>query len=348
MARRTTSTLLSILLLGCAAVGFAQDAVFSQFYAAPLLLNPAFAGTSRAPLITLNHRSQYVGFGSANPATAYQTYAITYGQYLTPIRSGIGLSLTADNAGNGIYNSYGASAYYSYQVQIDKKNSVRIGLSAGAKQRRLDWDQLIFFDQLDSETGAVGPNGQPNPTNEVRPADLTKTWADFGTGVLYAGEVAYVGVTLDHVTTPDDRFASIGPGGFYKGVPLRISAHAGAQIDLQPNARESAAYIVPNLLYAKQGPFEQLNMGAYLSFGKIFGGGWFRYAFGNADAAIVVIGVSWDMYKFGYSYDATVSGLSSATTGTHEVSLQFDFDKAWWIKSKRQAERYNDCLNLFR
>ncbi|MEL7422621.1 MAG: type IX secretion system membrane protein PorP/SprF, partial [Bacteroidota bacterium] len=37
----------------------AQDPIFSQFYAAPLQLNPAFAGTTIAPRFTFNHRNQY-------------------------------------------------------------------------------------------------------------------------------------------------------------------------------------------------------------------------------------------------------------------------------------------------
>ena len=37
----------------------AQDAMFSQFYANPLYLNPAFAGSNVCPRISLNFRDQW-------------------------------------------------------------------------------------------------------------------------------------------------------------------------------------------------------------------------------------------------------------------------------------------------
>lgn len=323
----------------------AQDVVLSQFYAAPLLLNPGFAGTSRAPTLTLNHRSQYVGFAGA---TAYQTYAVQYSQYVAPLRSGLGLAVVADNAGDGGYNTYSATASYAYGIRLDEAHTIRLGLSAGVERRQLDWDRLVFFDQLDIDTGPVDAGGNPNPTAEQRPDQTATTFADFGAGILYAGPNAYGGVSLAHLTTPDDRIASVAAAGFYEGLPMRLSLHAGYQIDLAPARTGSASFVTPNVLYTKQGPFEQVNLGAYVSLGQVFAGAWFRHAFGNADAAIGSIGVEWGMYKLGYSYDAVVSGLAAANSGSHEVSLTLNFDEAWWVKDRRAKERYNDCLNLFR
>ncbi|MFK8055798.1 MAG: PorP/SprF family type IX secretion system membrane protein [Saprospiraceae bacterium] len=347
MAKHLTKlTVLLLILLGSLTALMAQDAVFSQFYAAPLLLNPAFAGTSRAPSLAINHRSQNVGFD--NGGIPYQTYAVSYGQLIEPLRSGVGLSVFADNAGVGTVSTYAATAYYSYQVRIDRNQSIRIGMSAGVRQQQIDWDRLKFLDQANSITGFVDLSGNDNPTMEVPPGQTTVLVPDFGAGMLYASKVAYAGFTLDHLTTPDDRILVTGPEGFYTGYPMRLSVHAGTQINLSPNTAKGGKFVTPNVLYTRQGPFEQLNAGAYVGFDQLFGGAWFRHSFGNPDAAIAVIGVEWDMYKFGYSYDFTVSDLSSESSGTHEISLQLNFDKAWWIKKKRQSERNNDCLQLFR
>ena len=38
-----------------------QDPEFTQFYANPLYLNPAFAGTARCSRVNLNYRNQWPG-----------------------------------------------------------------------------------------------------------------------------------------------------------------------------------------------------------------------------------------------------------------------------------------------
>lgn len=326
-------------------VARAQDPVLTQFYAAPMLLNPAFAGMTRAPSITINHRSQNLGFAGGIP---YQTSAVSYGQFVERFNSGFGASLKADDAGEGIVRTVAATAYYAYQVAINEENVLRLGLSAGVQQRRLDWDRLIYFDQLDPNTGSVNAGGDLNPTQENRPDDTNILFPDFGAGVLYAGKLAYGGLTVDHLTTPDDRIASTGPGGFYKGYPLRVSLHGGAQIPLDGAAANPKRFVTPNVLYTHQGAADQLNLGAYVGFSQVFGGAWFRHSFGNGDALIGTVGVEWGMYQFGYSYDATVSGLGQSSAGSHEVSLQLNFEEAPWVKKRRQQNRYNDCLQLFR
>ena len=55
----------------------AQDPEFSQFYAAPLYLNPAFAGSARCPRIGLNYRNQWPALNKT-----YITSAVSYDQHI--------------------------------------------------------------------------------------------------------------------------------------------------------------------------------------------------------------------------------------------------------------------------
>jgi len=48
-----------VLCVFASFTAIAQDPQFTQFYANPLYLNPAFAGTARCPRVTMNYRNQW-------------------------------------------------------------------------------------------------------------------------------------------------------------------------------------------------------------------------------------------------------------------------------------------------
>ncbi|RMG88038.1 MAG: type IX secretion system membrane protein PorP/SprF [Bacteroidetes bacterium] len=328
----------------------AQDPIFSQFYSAPLMLNPAFAGNTYTPRLAFNYRNQYPGW--LDGASAYSTYAASYEQFIEDFNSGFGVMLKSDDAGGGLYKLTKFTADYAYRVQVNRDFNLKFGVEAGFRQFAVDWDRLIFFDQLDPLTGAVDPIGNPNPTNEVRPDNLNKTYFDIGAGLLAYGPTFYGGISLKHLTRPNESILGINDG-LNEGLATRISVHGGAQINLREgNNRSATTFISPNLLFVKQGDQGQLNVGAYAGMGLIFAGGWYRHAFGNPDAAILLVGVKKGIFKIGYSYDFTISALqtqaSGGTNGAHEISLILNFDQSEAFQRRRRASRYNDCFQIFR
>ncbi len=72
----------------------AQDPQFSQFYAAPLYLNPAFAGSNQASRAIANYRNQWPNF-QAN----FITYAASFDHFFRKYNSGIGILAMADREG---------------------------------------------------------------------------------------------------------------------------------------------------------------------------------------------------------------------------------------------------------
>ena len=99
----------------------AQDPVFSQFYAAPLQINPAFAGNAFAPHLAINYRNQWPQF------KIYETYSASFDQYFDGLNSGIGLYILADDAGSGILKTTKISGIYAYRLQIDREFSIKFG-----------------------------------------------------------------------------------------------------------------------------------------------------------------------------------------------------------------------------
>jgi type IX secretion system PorP/SprF family membrane protein len=146
---------------------------------------------------------------------------------------------------------------------------------------------------------------------------------------------------MKHLNTPNESLLGINDN-LNTGLPMRFTVHGGAQIKVREgNKRKSAAFISPNIMFIKQGDFGQLNVGAYGSMGFVFAGIWYRQAFTNPDATILLVGVQKGIFKIGYSYDVTVSGLSGYTGGSHEISLTLNFERDRGID-------YSDCFQLFR
>jgi hypothetical protein len=60
----------------------------------------------------------------------------------------------------------------------------------------------------------------------------------------------------------------------------------------------------------------------YVNKGPIVGGLWMRNSLKNIDSFILMLGLIQDSFKFGYSYDITVSSLKNSNTlGAHELSF---------------------------
>jgi type IX secretion system PorP/SprF family membrane protein len=314
----------------------AQDPIFSQYYAAPLQLNPAFAGNTYSPHIAINYRNQWPALNQA-----YVTYAVSYSQFFKDFNSGIGLMILTDDAGQGLYKTTKVSGVYSYKLKLNDNLNLKLGLEGSLVRINLNWEKLVFGDEFD-ETGFTSPGGTPFPTQEIQPENLSNNYFDASAGLLLYSSHFYAGITTKHLNTPNESFLEINES-LDGGLPLRIGMHAGYEFKIsEGNKKRQASFISPNVMFVKQGDFGQLNIGAYGNLGAIFGGLWYRQGFANPDAAIALVGFQSGGYKIGYSYDITVSKLSLGRSGgSHEISLIMNFDKP-------EKVDYNDCFGLFR
>jgi len=282
----------------------AQDAPFSQFYANQLYLNPALAGSARCPRISLNYRNQWPGI----PST-YVTYSAGYDQYVNALSGGVGIQAYHDRAGTGIIQTNSVSGMYAYQLAIDRNVSLKAGFQTTFYNKSIDWSQLTFGDMIDARYGFIYPTGEV-------PIEAPVNKLDFSAGALLFTDKFYLGFATHHLTQPDESFFK----STESKLPRKYTAHAGALIPLDKDNPEDGG-ISPNIIYQRQGEFNHLNLGLYLNKGPITGGVWYRWN----DALIFLVGLYTDQFRFGYSYDVTVSGLGTQTLGSHEISVTMLF-----------------------
>ena len=328
-----------MVMVVCVCMGlysYAQDPIFSQFYSAPLQLNPAFAGNTYAPKFAMNYRNQWPGLSNA-----YSTYSFSYDQFFRDINSAFGLYILADDAGNGLITTNKISGIYAYQVRVNREIFAKLGMEASMVQTRYHWEKFVFPDQL-SDEGQVTPGGT---SFEVAPSDDKATYFDLSMGVLAYTEYVYGGITLKHLNTPNNSILN-GNDNLQEGLPLRISLHAGAQIGVFEKRNEFyRTFISPSVMYVKQGPFNQIVAGSYFGFNALFLGVYYRHTSTNSDASIFTGGFQKGSFKIGYSFDLTLSSLGVNTGGSHEVGVVINLENSPRFPKE---SKYIDCFQIFR
>lgn len=309
----------------------AQDAEFTQFYANPLYLNPAFAGTARCPRLVMNYRNQWPALSGS-----FVTSSASYDQHVETLHGGLGLIAVRDQAGEGTLTTTTISGIYSYQMALSRTFSLKAGFQATYMQKALDWSKLTFGDMIDPRKGFIYETRDVPRGNLTADGRGTVSNVDFSAGLLGFSEKFYFGVAAHHLTEPNESLV-VGTSR----LPIKWTGHAGAVIPIDRRSRYSESSISPNILYRRQGEFQQLNMGLYVNKGPLVGGIWYRgLLFGDyRDAFIVTLGVQTEVIRFGYSYDVTVSELTPATGGSHEVSMAIQFD----CRPKRKKFRTISC-----
>jgi type IX secretion system PorP/SprF family membrane protein len=283
----------------------AQDPAFSQFYANPLYLNPAFAGSNDCPRANLNYRDQWPGIGRT-----YITTSASFDQHINSIGGGLGILVAQDRAGAGNLNTTHLALQYSYKLKVSQLFAVKAGFEASYRMLNVGWEDMKFGDMIDPQYGFI------YPTNEdISNYSKSSSFPDFSAGLLGYSENIFFGFAAHHLTMPNQGFIS------ESQLPTKITVHAGGNIVLNKYSQNSFT-ISPNFLYQGQSEFKQFNYGIYAKKGPIVGGIWARNSLNNFDSFIIMMGLVQETFKFGYSYDITLSNLKNSNTlGAHELSF---------------------------
>ena len=291
----------------------AQDPEFSQFYANPLYLNPAFTGTSALPRVVSNYRNQWPKQGNT-----YVTYNFTFDEFINSIRSGIGVKVMYDRELNGVVNSINTSFLYSYHIKANDRLFFTMGLEGGFIYKEFNTSGLIFPGMIDQGTGTI-TGLYPLPFENSQ-----KIFPDFSFGMAGQLDDVYFGLALHHLTQPDQ---SIIEGDQMGRLPLKLTLHFGAKgHEFHRGLFSKPFTLSPNIIYRQQGGFKQINAGIYMKEDLLTFGLWYRNNLSvRPDAAIAMIGIQMDKFQVGYSFDFSLSNISAYSYGSHEISLIFFF-----------------------
>jgi type IX secretion system PorP/SprF family membrane protein len=303
----------------------AQDLHFSQFYASPLYLSPSFAGATDGTRLIMNYRNQWPGIEKA-----FSTYAVSLDNYFNSFNSGLGFLLIQDKAGSAGLSTTHAALQYSYNIQITEQWQVVPAIQFAYGNRSLDFGKLRFADE---QIGGGASGSWDQLTNEQ------VEYVDFASSVLVYSQAMWIGMTADHLATPNYSFL-----GEQMQLPRKFVFFGGINFWTEKKRRiKGDRSFSGTFRIQHQQEFNQADIGAYWFNDPLEIGLWYRGlpVFGNdtesklnQDAIVISLSYRHGALRFGYSYDVTISNLGWNSAGAHELSLIFEFNQNFRLRNR--------------
>ena len=152
-----------------------QDPNFSQYFSTPLYINPAFTGINTGVRARFTFRDQW-----PNLPVDFRAYYFSadLGDRGLPGAGGIGIVVNSDNEGIGFINNLFVGLTLSVRIPITQYLVSMVGIKASVVQKKVNWDDFVFSDQLSERYGNIYLSTFiPNDINK-------KVYPDFGVGGL--------------------------------------------------------------------------------------------------------------------------------------------------------------------
>ena len=317
--------ILALTTLNCCVVYQSQaqqNIQFSQYIFNSISVNPAYAGYKEEWFAQMALRSQWTGISGAPMTGQLSIDGVT-----DPVnkRVGLGLQIMADKLGAQSASSIYAN--YAYRLQLDAEDTQRLsfGIAAGVTQYGLN--------------GAMLTPGSEGLDQTIPTGQINSFIPDFRLGIYYSNPKWYLGASIMDLLSGDgsDNIFRWDAG---TTANLKRKRHlyviAGTLFNLSEDTK-----LRPSLLVKEdfKGP-TSVDLNAMLIFGDQFWiGGSYRtgaklwnkeFSNGanltnvNAVSAITQFYIN-SKLRIGYSYDYSLSKMSSVENGSHEITLGLTF-----------------------
>ena len=331
----------------------AQDPHFSQFFASPLTLNPAFTGKFDGVWrIAANNKEQFNLGDKLGSAFSTSSFSIDFPIMKNKIPEGdiFGIGISGVNDGSGtvppndptlnysvssskyILNLNYGSLSLSYHKALDESgyNSLGIGFQSTYSSMILNTGLLHFEDEL------IGSGWSPAGSSRdyslvpglISNAKNKRNYFDLNAGLLYSGSSDgennyYFGVSLYHINRPKLTYKQ--NNSWY--LTNRATIHGGGSFSIS-----DAVGVNISLIQQFQNKASETVLGGTLSINangdddkptNVFVGSWMRIN----DAIIPYLGLEVGGLRIGATYDVNISGLKAATKGVGGTEISIIYIK---------------------
>lgn len=343
--------LLSVFILGMICSLNAQDFHYSQFYNAPLNLNPALTGIFKGDVRAMgNLRSQWhsvpVDYLTVTMAADQQFVRKT----AKPGFFSAGIAFNYDKAGYSKLHLVNLGLTGSYTQKLTNTFFTTVGAGLGVGQRAFNTSALTFDRQFDDGRGTY----DETLSNGENFSNTSNFYLDFSAGVNFRlqslQEPALVdllnkrsrldfGIGFFHLNTPDQSFLE----GDKAPLTMRISPYLTGVVQVGKSFD-----VVGHFTAQWQKPYSEYlgGLGIRAHIDKRLGhqialtlGVGYRFNNEFGDGFIPGIELSYNAWEAGFTYDVNVSDFNVATQGRGGP----EFSIRYYLRKVRALPFYRVC-----
>jgi type IX secretion system PorP/SprF family membrane protein len=319
-----------------------QDLDYAQHYNNPTYYNPAYVGLTRGLKARLNYRRQWTGLSGD-----YHTYSFSadIAERSLPGAGGIGIIANQSLAGKGVIKTNMFGFMPAVRIPVSKSTIFQMGALASVVTQQLNWDNLVFGDQLDPRWGNI------NPTSFSGAARDKVVFPDFAVGGVFQFQgndlEGSIGAAVHHLTTPNQSFFEVTaklPRKYVYNIDFIITINE----DQGYYSKRQGFKLNPGLMIEHQSSLMLYTAGLNIYMSHVYLGLWYKnqtleydeFSTFNIMAGLNVPFNEESRMKIMYSYQMNINATHNFTGPSHEISIIFEFDEIGHIGKSSKGSNF--------
>jgi type IX secretion system PorP/SprF family membrane protein len=289
--------IVKVVLLSLLSVqAFAQQMPFtSQYMFNDYILNPAVGGSLDYIPISSSIRSQWSGLDGAPKTQTISAH--------TKLGNRVGIGGFLFNDVTGPVSEKGVQLSYAYHLPMPNDANLSFGLGAMLFLHSLDVDKLTFEEGVDQATQNM---------------DNSSFSPDANFGILYYTEKYKVGISIPQLF--QNKVYENDQSGNLNSLVRHYFLHGEYVFKINDNFD-----LIPSSLikYVTGAPI-QFDINTRALYKQKY---WVGFSYRDRESVVALIGLEYNSFRLGYSFDITLTDISQYSSGTHEIYLAYILGK---------------------
>ncbi|PWS30565.1 PorP/SprF family type IX secretion system membrane protein [Pedobacter paludis] len=290
-----------------------QDAQFSQYMFNGIYINPAYAGYKEQLNVHAFYRTQWTGIEGAPKTMSVAVDAIAND-------GNVGLALQVSSDKLGAQRNLSAYANYAYRIPVNADGTSRLAFGLGVGIVQLGIDGALL---------------NPNDFEVNQPVGMQSTIVpDARAGVYFSNDRFYAGFSADNLVS---QYIDIDRYAFIAQPKPHYYLTAGMLVPLSRDILLKPSFLLKD---DRGGPTSlDLNAffilaekfwigGSYRTGVKLYSKSYLQKDLSNLNSAVAAIQLfPTQNLRIGYAYDFSIGPLQGYSSGTHEISIGYFFNR---------------------